>query len=71
VLKRGDFMICTEVYLSKLVDLLRAQFGSRLVYVGLQGSYPRGEATEHSDIDIMVVIAQLSVSGFVFKSRNQ
>lgn len=30
--------------------------------LGLQGSYLRGEATENSDIDIMVVIDDLSVS---------
>ena len=36
-------------------------FGGRLLYVGLQGSYLRGEATENSDIDIMVIIENLSV----------
>ena len=36
-------------------------FGDRVLYIGLQGSYMRGEATEHSDIDPMVVIDQLSM----------
>ena len=36
-------------------------FGGRLLYVGLQGSYLRGDATENSDIDIMVIIENLSV----------
>lgn len=36
-------------------------FGDRLLYVGLQGSYLRGEASENSDIDVMVVLDRLSV----------
>lgn len=54
-------MIDINCYMEKLACLLKKGFSSRLVYVGLQGSYLRGEATENSDIDIMVVIADLSV----------
>ena len=49
-------MLDAKAYLDGLVDRLRTQFGDRLVYVGLQGSYMRGDATEHSDIDPMVVL---------------
>ena len=55
-------MVHIENYISVLTDQLRERFGSRLLYVGLQGSYLRGEATENSDIDIMVIIDGLSVS---------
>lgn len=55
-------MIDIENYITELIPLLRDRFGSRLVYVGLQGSYLRGEASESSDIDIMVVIEHLSVA---------
>ena len=55
-------MINIESYVSRLTDLLLQHFDSRLLYVGLQGSYLRGEATESSDIDIMVVIDGLSVA---------
>ena len=55
-------MIDIERYISRLLGLLQQQFRSRLLYVGLQGSYLRGEATDNSDIDIMVVIDELSVS---------
>ena len=55
-------MVNIDAYLSQLTSLLQAHFGNHLVYVGLQGSYLRGEATEQSDIDIMVVIDGLSVS---------
>ncbi len=55
-------MIDIENYIWQLIELLKQQFASRLLYVGLQGSYLRGEATESSDIDIMVVIDVLGVS---------
>lgn len=53
-------MIDTTIYLPNLLECLHRQFGARLVYAGLQGSYLRNEATETSDIDIMVVIEKLS-----------
>ena len=55
-------MIRVDAYISELVSMLKAQFGVRLCYVGLQGSYLRREATDSSDIDIMVVIDGLSVA---------
>ncbi len=55
-------MIDIRNYLSRLTNLLLQQFARRLVYVGLQGSYLRGEASESSDIDIMVIIDGLSVA---------
>lgn len=55
-------MINIENYISKLIGLLHRQFGERLLYVGLQGSHLRGEATDSSDIDMMVVIDELRIS---------
>lgn len=49
-------MIQIENYMENLIGKLRAKFGTRLCYVGLQGSYLRGEATEKSDIDVMLVL---------------
>lgn len=49
-------MFNPDQYISSLTALLKERFGQRLVYVGLQGSYLRGEAAEESDIDIMTVI---------------
>ncbi len=49
-------MFILEGYLEKLINECRSAYGERLVYLGLQGSYLRGEATEESDIDIMAVI---------------
>lgn len=55
-------MIKIESYIQPLIELLKIQFGSRVLYVGLQGSYLRGEASENSDIDVMVIIDGLSIS---------
>ena len=55
-------MVNIESYISRLTELLKVRFGSRLLYVGLQGSYLRGEATDDSDIDIMVILDELNVS---------
>ncbi len=47
-----DINIWMKEYLYKLKSL----FGSELLFVGLQGSYGRGEATESSDIDAVVIL---------------
>ncbi len=54
-------MFRIDEYIDKLIDLLKDAFGERLVYIGLQGSYLRNEATNNSDIDIMAVIDHISV----------
>ncbi len=54
-------MIDIQVYMSKLIAQLKNAFGDRLLYVGLQGSYLRGEATQNSDIDAMVVLDGMTV----------
>ena len=48
-------------YLQKLIEECKIAFDERLLYVGLQGSYLRGEAHENSDIDVMVILNQFSV----------
>lgn len=39
---------------------VRARFGPRLAHLTLFGSQARGEATEDSDVDVLVVIDNLS-----------
>ena len=53
-------MVRIDEYISRAVCLLRDTFADRLLYVGLQGSYSRGEADENSDIDLMVVLDELT-----------
>ena len=54
-------MFDLDSYLNALILSCRAAFGERLLYVGLQGSYLRGEAHENSDIDVMVILDRFSV----------
>ena len=53
-------MLDVEEYMHSIVKALQDCFADRLLYVGLQGSYLRGEATEHSDIDVVVILDDLS-----------
>ena len=55
-------MFHPDTYIASLINLLQPVLGERLIYVGLQGSYLRGEATETSDIDIMAVIRDMTVA---------
>jgi predicted nucleotidyltransferase len=55
-------MFQPDQYIAGLTARLQSAWHSRLMYVGLQGSYLRGEATENSDIDIMVVIDVMTVA---------
>ena len=50
-------------YTNRLTEELKTKFGDRLLYVGLQGSYLRGEATLESDIDIMLVLDEIHAKG--------
>lgn len=49
-------MINAETWMADLLPQLLQTFGARLQYLGLQGSYRRGEATEASDIDVVVLL---------------
>ena len=49
-------------YVQKLISQCKAAFDERLLYVGYMGSYLRGEANENSDIDVMVVIDNITIS---------
>ena len=47
-------------WMNEFVKKLTATFAGRVWFVGLQGSYGRGEATESSDIDVVVILDELS-----------
>ena len=51
-----------EDYLQKLIGACKISFRERLLYVGLQGSYMREEATERSDIDVMILLEDFSAA---------
>ena len=50
-----------EVYMQTIKQELLNTFGDELVYLGLQGSFRRGEAKESSDIDVMVILEEFTV----------
>lgn len=49
-------IIDIESWAGELAEKLMKAFGGRLRFVGYQGSYGRGEATEESDIDIVAIL---------------
>lgn len=49
-------------WMNQFLQVLEETFGSRVWFVGLQGSHARGEATEASDIDTVVILDELSAS---------
>lgn len=54
-------MILINDWMEDLTSSLKFRFGDRLLLVGLQGSYQRGEATESSDIDAVIILETLSL----------
>ncbi len=55
-------MIDITDWMPSFLQILNETFANRVWFVGLQGSYGRGEATETSDIDIVVILDELSVA---------
>ena len=53
-------MIDITAWMQNFLQALNKTFADRVWFVGLQGSYGRGEATETSDIDIVVILDELS-----------
>ena len=52
-------MIDINVWMNDFIHKLDEVFACRAWFVGLQGSYGRGEATESSDIDVVVILDEL------------
>ena len=53
-------MVNIEIWMEEFLKKLDETFGKRIRFVGLQGSYGRGEATEKSDIDTVVILDEFS-----------
>ena len=54
-------MIDITNWMQSFLQVLNETFANRVWFVGLQGSYGRGEATETSDIDMVVILDELSI----------
>ena len=55
-------MIDVNDWINRFLKVLNDTFGERVWFVGLQGSYGRDEATETSDIDVVIILDQLSAA---------
>ena len=55
-------MIEITTWMDGFLKALHDTFGNRVWFVGLQGSHGRGEATDTSDIDVVVILDELSAS---------
>ncbi len=51
-----------STWMNDFLKALEETFGKRVWFVGLQGSYGRNEATASSDIDVVVILEELSAS---------
>ena len=55
-------MIEIKKWLNDYLKIIDINFKDRVWFVGLQGSYARGEATESSDIDVVLILDELTIS---------
>ena len=53
-------MIDITAWMQSFLQKLNETFSNRVWFVGLQGSFGRGEATDTSDIDVVVILDELS-----------
>ena len=49
-----------DLWMQKYQEAVESRFKGRIWFIGLQGSYSRGEATKQSDIDVVLILDQVS-----------
>ena len=55
-------MIDIKTWIAEFTNKVGQAFKSRVWFIGLQGSYGRSEATETSDIDVVVILDELRIN---------
>jgi hypothetical protein len=55
-------MMDIKKWMNTFLNAVNTTFANRIWFVGLQGSHGRGEATETSDIDVVIILDQLSAT---------
>lgn len=55
-------MIDIKIWMKAFTEKAERTFAGRVWFIGLQGSYARGEATEKSDIDVVVILDELRIN---------
>jgi uncharacterized protein len=54
-------MVDIDSWLESIKSKIEVVFANRILFIGYQGSYRRGEATPESDIDIVVILDNLEM----------
>ncbi|MEG1683686.1 MAG: nucleotidyltransferase domain-containing protein [Oscillospiraceae bacterium] len=54
-------MIDIRKWLFAYQKAINAAFGNRVLFIGLQGSYARGEDTEKSDLDVVLILDRVTM----------
>ena len=62
-------MIDIDIWMKDFLKALDDTFKQRVWFVGIQGSYARGEATENSDIDMVVILDELTINDLQIYDR--
>ena len=55
-------MIDIKNWIAEFTNKVEQTFSDRVWFIGLQGSYGRGEATDTSDIDVVVILDELRMN---------
>lgn len=53
-----------QQWFQQFTEKMKDTFGSRIVLIGIQGSYGRGEQTERSDIDVVLILDSFTYADF-------
>ena len=59
-----------NIWINQYIDVVKAQFGERIWFIGLQGSYSRDEATESSDIDVVLILDKITANDLKFYDKT-
>lgn len=58
-------MIEIETWLQAYQQAVGNEFGDRVLFIGLQGSYGRKEATDRSDIDVVLILDKVDIEDLI------
>ena len=56
----GNDMIDIQTWVKDFTEAVNKYFMGRVAFIGLQGSYARGEASDTSDIDMVVILDEVT-----------
>lgn len=58
-----------DKWMEKYICTVQNQFHNRIWFLGIQGSYGRGEATGSSDIDVVLILNSMSTVDLIYYSE--